>query len=58
LHYQIVSFTKSKKEKVMERKFERNKKQNTPTNPNPKTDKDTNSFDIDKKTIKEQQNKK
>ena len=42
----------------MERKFERTKEQNTPTNPNPKTERENNTFDIDKKTIKEQQNKK
>ncbi len=42
----------------MERKFERKTEQNTPTNPNPKTKKDTNAFDVDKKTIKKQQNKK
>ncbi|WP_432410012.1 hypothetical protein [Rasiella sp. SM2506] len=42
----------------MERKFERKTEQKTPTNPEPKTKLDTNTFDIDKKTIKEQQNKK
>lgn len=42
----------------MKRKFERKTEQNTPTNPNPKTKRETNDFDIDKKTIKEQQNKK
>ncbi|RDK83279.1 hypothetical protein [Marinirhabdus gelatinilytica] len=42
----------------MAKKFERKTEQDTPTNPNPKTKRDTNKFDVDKKTIKEQQNKK
>ncbi len=41
----------------MERKFERKTVQNTPTNPNPKTKRENNEFDIEKKTIKKQQNK-
>lgn len=42
----------------MAKKFERKTEQNTPTNPNPKTKRENNTFDIDKKTIKKQQNKK
>ena len=42
---------------MMKRKFERKEEQKNPTNPNPKTDRQNNTFDIDKKTIKEQQNK-
>ena len=44
----------------MERKFERKVEQTNPTNPTGKVNqtKTTNSFDIDSKTIKEQQNKK
>ncbi|AXP81674.1 hypothetical protein CJ739_2601 [Mariniflexile rhizosphaerae] len=37
------------------KKFERTKKQKDPTQP--KVNKKTNEFDIDKKTIKKQQNK-
>ncbi len=42
----------------MERKFERKVEQKTPTNPTGNTNQKTNKFDIDKKTIKDQQNKK
>jgi hypothetical protein len=41
----------------MDRKFKTNKEQKTPTNPNPKTKRENNTFDIDEKTIKKQQNK-
>jgi hypothetical protein len=40
------------------RKFKRKVKQSTPTNPTGNTNVDTNKFDIDDRTIKEQQNKK
>ncbi|MEO9891044.1 hypothetical protein [Aurantibacter sp.] len=40
------------------RKFKRKVKQTNPTNPTGNTNIETNEFDIDKKTIKEQQNKK
>ncbi|TVZ23831.1 hypothetical protein JM84_2785 [Dokdonia sp. Hel_I_63] len=42
----------------MERKFERKIEQTNPTNPTGNVNQTTNDFDIDKKTIKEQQNKK
>lgn len=42
----------------MEKKFERKTEQKHPTNPDGKTNKQTNEFDIDEKTIKKQQNKK
>ncbi|WP_262987129.1 hypothetical protein [Aequorivita vladivostokensis] len=42
----------------MEKKFERKTEQKHPTNPTGKTNKQTNEFDIDEKTIKKQQNKK
>jgi hypothetical protein len=42
----------------MERKFDRKTEQKNPTNPTGNTNQETNEFDIDKKTIKEQQNKK
>ncbi|AEE19951.1 hypothetical protein Krodi_1968 [Dokdonia sp. 4H-3-7-5] len=42
----------------MERKFERKVEQTNPTNPTGNVNQTTNDFDIDKKTIKEQQNKK
>lgn len=42
----------------MERKFERKVEQINPTNPTGNINQTTNDFDIDKKTIKEQQNKK
>ncbi|MGE5943727.1 MAG: hypothetical protein ACM31G_05235 [Flavobacteriales bacterium] len=40
------------------KKFKTTKEQKHPTNPNGKTDQKTNKFDIDKQTIKKQQNKK
>lgn len=41
------------------KKFKRTKEQNNPTNPEGIVKKtNTNTFDIDKKTIKKQQNKK
>lgn len=42
----------------MEKKFERKTEQKTPTNPTGDRNVKTNKFDIDKKTIKKQQNKK
>ena len=39
------------------RKFKRKVDQSNPTNPSGNTKMDTNEFDIDKKTIKKQQNK-
>ncbi len=39
------------------KKFKRTKKQKYPTNPTGNTDETNNQFDIDKKTIKKQQNK-
>ncbi|WP_343487804.1 hypothetical protein [Allomuricauda sp. d1] len=39
------------------RKFRRKTEQNDPTNPIGNTNIDTNKFDIDEKTIKNQQNK-
>lgn len=43
---------------VDKRKFKRKVKQNNPTNPTGNTNIDTNTYDIDEKTIKDQQNKK
>ncbi|MDD7887723.1 hypothetical protein [Flavivirga sp. 57AJ16] len=40
------------------KKFKRTKEQTNPTNPTGNVNQNTNQFDIDKKTIKEQQNKK
>lgn len=40
------------------RKFKRKVEQSNPTNPTGNTNVDSNKFDIDKKTIKDQQNKK
>ena len=40
------------------RKFKRKEEQSNPTNPTGNTNIDTNKFDIDEKTIKDQQNKK
>lgn len=40
------------------RKFKRKEEQENPTNPTGNTKIDTNKFDIDEKTIKDQQNKK
>jgi hypothetical protein len=48
----------NKKEGIMEKKFERKTEQKNPTNPTGNTNQKTNDFDIDKKTIKKQQNKK
>ena len=42
----------------MEKKFERKTEQKNPTNPKGNVNQKTNEFDIDKKTIKKQQNKK
>lgn len=39
------------------RKFRRKTEQSNPTNPTGNTNIDTNKFDIDEKTIKDQQNK-
>ena len=39
------------------KKFKTTKEQTIPTNPNGKTNQQTNKFDIDEKTIKKQQNK-
>ncbi|PQV48270.1 hypothetical protein CLV33_105120 [Jejuia pallidilutea] len=46
-----MGFIKDKK------KFERTKTQTNPTNPTGNTNIDTNDFDIDEKTIKDQQSK-
>lgn len=43
---------------IADKRFERTKEQNTPTNPTADTEMNTNDFDIDKRTIKDQQNKK
>lgn len=40
------------------KKFKRSKDQSNPTNPKKNTNEKTNDFDIDEKTIKNQQNKK
>lgn len=40
------------------KKFKRKVEQTNPTNPTANTDIDTNTFDVDEKTIKRQQNKK
>jgi len=40
------------------RKFKPTKEQDNPTNPTGKNKKETNQFDIDETTIKNQQNKK
>lgn len=40
------------------KKFNTSKEQTNPTNPTGKTKKEINQFDIDKETIKKQQNKK
>ncbi|XLS28277.1 hypothetical protein ACJD0Z_13855 [Flavobacteriaceae bacterium M23B6Z8] len=40
-----------------EKKFKRTKEQSNPTNPTGNINQETNKFDIDKKTIKKQQNK-
>tara|TARA_R100000353_G_scaffold176125_1_gene149348 strand:- start:26231 stop:26359 length:129 start_codon:yes stop_codon:yes gene_type:complete len=41
----------------MDKKFERKKEQKNPTNPTGNINQETNEFDIDKETIKKQQNK-
>ncbi|WP_185967824.1 hypothetical protein [Formosa sediminum] len=41
-----------------QKKFKTKEEQSIPTNPTANTNQDTNTFDIDKKTIKDQQNKK
>ena len=41
----------------MDKKFERNTEQKNPPNPTGNTNQKTNEFDIDKKTIKKQQQK-
>lgn len=40
------------------KKFKRTTEQKHPTNPTGKTEMDSNQFDIDKKTIKDQKSKK
>ena len=40
------------------RKFKRTEEQDNPTNPTGNTEINTNDFDIDEKTVKDQQNKK
>lgn len=40
------------------KKFKSTEEQHNPTNPTANTNQDTNKFDLDKGTIKEQQNKK
>ncbi|WP_010228758.1 MULTISPECIES: hypothetical protein [Gillisia] len=42
----------------MEKKFERKTEQTNPTNPTGDRNQKTNKVDFDKKTIKDQQNKK
>ncbi|WP_199288018.1 hypothetical protein [Robertkochia solimangrovi] len=42
---------------IADKKWKRKKQQENPTNPSGNTNIDTNDFDVDKKTIKEQQNK-
>ncbi|WP_162841021.1 hypothetical protein [Formosa haliotis] len=41
-----------------QKKFKPKEKQSNPTNPTANTNQETNTFDIDSKTIKKQQNKK
>lgn len=43
---------------ISDKKFERRKEQENPTNPTADTSRNTNKFDIDEPTIKDQQNKK
>lgn len=43
---------------TIKKKFERKVEQSNPTNPTGNVNQKTNDFDIDKKTIKSQQNKK
>ncbi len=42
---------------MIDRKFKRKEKQSNPTNPTGDLNHKTNDFDIDEKTIKDQQNK-
>lgn len=42
----------------MEKKFERKTEQKHPTNPTGNVNQENNKFDLEKKTIKKQQNKK
>jgi len=42
---------------IADKKLKRTKKQTNPTNPTGNTKRETNDFDIDEKTIKNQQNK-
>ncbi|WBU89952.1 hypothetical protein [Cellulophaga omnivescoria] len=43
---------------IDDKRLKRKVKQTNPTNPTGNTDIDTNKFDIDSETIKDQQNKK
>ncbi|ADY28390.1 MULTISPECIES: hypothetical protein [Cellulophaga] len=43
---------------IDDKRLKRKVKQSNPTNPTGNTDIDTNKFDIDSETIKDQQNKK
>ncbi|MCM5664409.1 hypothetical protein [Galbibacter mesophilus] len=43
---------------IKDKKWKRKEEQNNPTNPTGNRNIDTNKFDIDEKTIKDQQNKK
>lgn len=52
----VIQIKKNKN--IMEKKFERKTEQKNPTNPTGNINQKTNKFDIDKKTIKKQQNKK
>lgn len=59
----FVSFGESKNEKTMgsikdKKKFKRKVEQSNPANPTANTNIDTNKFDIDDETIRDQQNKK
>jgi len=42
---------------IADKKLKRTKEQTNPTNPTGNTKRETNDFDIDEKTIKNQQNK-
>lgn len=57
----FVSLSKLKKEimsTIKDKKWKRKQEQTNPTNPTGNRNIDTNKFDIDEKTIKDQQNKK
>ena len=54
----IISKTKDMGTIKDKKKFNTTKDQNNPTNPTGNTNIKTNEFDIDKKTIRKQQNKK